>query len=452
MDRKDKIIKTLIIILIVVICIILILCYLLSNKNAFIPEEKRATGTYDGTYDKKNEISDSLEEVKVRNVYYTIKAIINKYFSYIQQYNSDVIHTKLEGDIQVTAEEKEANFDILQDLYDQEYITQNNITEEYLKNNLEIYKDIEDIDIYKMYFQDINEDMTIFVTDISLLKEHRELSKKRIVTKVDKSNNTFSIIPEGNEYEDVNMGGKIDISDAKIQKNIYNGYTLENIDDVQIIKDFLEKYRNMILYDKKQAYNLFDEEYKKKRFGDYENFSKYVDNNLQDIAKLSFTQYLVNNYDGYKEYVCKDEYENLYIFHETAVMDFTLMLDTYTLDNEKFLQKYNSSDDQYKVAMNVDKWVQMINCRDYRSAFNVLDETFRTTYFDNDVDRFEKYMRHYFQDHYKIEFGEFSEETGTYIQEITMEDITGKNTMKIDEKIYMELKEGTDFVMSFNVI
>ena len=194
-----------------------------------------------------------------------------------------------------------------------------------------------------------------------------------------------------------------------------------------------------------------NQEYRNKRFGNYETFSKYVDNNLQDIAKLSFTQYLVNNYDGYKEYVCKDKYENLYIFHETAVMDFTLMLDTYTLDNEKFLEKYNSSDDQYKVAMNIDKWIQMLNCRDYSSAFKVLDETFRTDNFANDVDKFEAYMRQYFPDHYELDFGEFSEETGTYIQDITLKDITGQNEEEISKTIYMELGEGTDFVMSFNL-
>ncbi len=185
--------------------------------------------------------------------------------------------------------------------------------------------------------------------------------------------------------------------------------------------------------------------------GEYETFSKYVDNNLQDIAKLTFTEYLVNNYDGYKEYVCKDKYGNLYIFHETAVMDFTIMLDTYTLENEKFLTTYNSSSDQYKVAMNIDKWVQMLNCRDYRTAFYVLDETFRTNNFGNDVDQFEEYMRKYFPEHYKLEFGEFSEETGTYMQEIVLKDITEQDEKEISKTIYMELGEGTDFVMSFNL-
>lgn len=451
MDKNYKIIKILIIAMLVIICILLVLYFVLSNKNAFIPEEKRVTGTYDGTYDKKAELTESMQKVQVRNSFYAVKNVINKYFDYIQQYHTDFIHMKLEGDVKVTEKEKESIFDILYTLYDQEYINENQITKENLKENLEEYKDVDGIDISKMYFQDINEDITLFVTDVLLLKEHKNLGQKRIVTKIDKMNRTFSIIPDVDEYADISVGDKKSLSDTEIEKTVYNQYTFENIDDTKVIEDFLEKYRDMILYNREEAYNLFDEEYRNKRFGNYETFSKYVDNNLQDIAKLSFTQYLVNNYDGYKEYVCKDKYENLYIFHETAVMDFTLMLDTYTLDNEKFLEKYNSSDDQYKVAMNIDKWIQMLNCRDYSSAFKVLDETFRTDNFANDVDKFEAYMRQYFPDHYELDFGEFSEETGTYIQDITLKDITGQNEEEISKTIYMELGEGTDFVMSFNL-
>ena len=160
----------------------------------------------------------------------------------------------------------------------------------------------------------------------------------------------------------------------------------------------------------------------------------------------------MNSYDGYKEYVCKDQYENLYIFKDTSVMNFKVELDTYTMENSKFTDTYNSSNTEYKVMMNIDKWIQMINCRDYRSAFNVLDETFRTTNFNNDVDKFEEYMRYSFPDHYKVEYGDYSEETGISIKEITLTDITGKNTDTIEENIYMQLKDGTDFVMSFNLI
>ena len=250
MDKNYKIIKILIIAMLVIICILLVLYFVLSNKNAFIPEEKRVTGTYDGTYDKKAELTESMQKVQVRNSFYAVKNVINKYFDYIQQYHTDFIHMKLEGDVKVTEKEKESIFDILYTLYDQEYINENQITKENLKENLEEYKDVDGIDISKMYFQDINEDITLFVTDVLLLKEHKNLGQKRIVTKIDKMNRTFSIIPDVDEYADISVGDKKSLSDTEIEKTVYNQYTFENIDDTKVIEDFLEKYRDMILYNR----------------------------------------------------------------------------------------------------------------------------------------------------------------------------------------------------------
>lgn len=133
-------------------------------------------------------------------------------------------------------------------------------------------------------------------------------------------------------------------------------------------------------------------------------------------------------------------------------MNYTVKLDTYTLDNEKFNEKYNSSNAQYKVMMNVDKVRQMMNARDYRTMFNYLDEKFRTTYFENNVDKFEEYMKKHFSSHYNFEFGDYSEDSGISIQEVTIRDMNEKNSGDISERFYMQLKDGTDFVMSFNVI
>ena len=175
-----------------------------------------------------------------------------------------------------------------------------------------------------------------------------------------------------------------------------------------------------------------------------------MENNIKEISSLSFTQYLVNDKDGNKEYVCKDKYENLYIFDEKSVMNYTVKLDTYTLDNEKFNEKYNSSNAQYKVMMNVDKVRQMMNARDYRTMFSYLDETFKNTYFENNVDIFEEYMRKHFSSHYSIEYGNLTNDAGVYIQEITLKDMTDESKT-IERTIYMQLNEGLDFRMSMNV-
>ena len=77
--------------------------------------------------------------------------------------------------------------------------------------------------------------------------------------------------------------------------------------------------------------------------------------------------------------------------------------------------------------MNIDKINQMMNARDYRTMFSYLDETFKNTYFENNVDIFESYMRKHFSSHYKVEYGNLTSEAGVYIQEITLKDMTDES-------------------------
>ncbi len=104
---------------------------------------------------------------------------------------------------------------------------------------------------------------------------------------------------------------------------------------------------------------------------------------------------------------------------------------------KKFNEKYNSSNAQYKVMMNVDKVRQMMNARDYRTMFSYLDETFKNTYFENNVDKFEEYMKKHFSSHYNFEFGDYSEDSGISIQEVTIRDMNEKKIVEIYQKDFI---------------
>ena len=130
-------------------------------------------------------------------------------------------------------------------------------------------------------------------------------------------------------------------------------------------------------------------------------------------------------------------------------MGYTVLLDDYTLDyeDEEYLAEYASSDDQYKVAYNINKWIKMLNNRDYNAAYNVLDETFRNNNFGS-VDNFENYMRQNYGEHYDVEFGDFSNEGNTYVQPLTLTTISGSGENK-EITIIMRLNENYGFTMSF---
>ena len=446
MNKIKKIIFLIIIIIVILISVLL----LLNKRNA-----NKGTNNKGEIIEQEDAgmiVTGSMEEVSSRSDYYIVKNIVNRYTDYINQYNTDSYYSKAEGEVKITDEDKKEYLNIISNFYDSEYMKKNNFDNKGIIEDIQIYKGYDNVRIDKMYYQNISEYISLYMVQVVLVKDNKDSDKNvTILIKLDTQNATFSIIPKKG-YTNIKVGESMEYSDSNIEKNTYNQYQYKNIDDIQMVDDLLVKYKNAVLYNRKEGYELLDKDYREKRFGDYNTFSKYVENNIKEISSMTFTKYLVNTGDDYKEYVCKDQYENLYIFHEKAVMDCTVKLDTYTLDNDTFNEKYNSSSTQYKVMMNIDKVRQMMNARDYRTMFNYLDETFRTTYFENDEDKFEEYMRYQFSSHYTFEFGEYSEETGISIQEVTMKDMNENNNGDIGERFYMQLNEGTDFVMSFNVI
>lgn len=446
MNKIKKIIFLIIIIIVILISVLL----LLNKRNA-----NKGTNNKGEIIEQEDAgmiVTGSMEEVSSRSDYYIVKNIVNRYTDYINQYNTDSYYSKAEGEVKITDEDKKEYLNIISNFYDSEYMKKNNFNNKGIIEDIQIYKGYDNVRIDKMYYQNISEYISLYMVQVVLVKDNKDSDKNvTILIKLDTQNATFSIIPKKG-YTNIKVGESMEYSDSNIEKNTYNQYQYKNIDDIQMVDDLLVKYKNAVLYNRKEGYELLDKDYREKRFGDYNTFSKYVENNIKEISSMTFTKYLVNTGDDYKEYVCKDQYENLYIFHEKAVMDCTVKLDTYTLDNDTFNEKYNSSSTQYKVMMNIDKVRQMMNARDYRTMFNYLDETFRTTYFENDEDKFEEYMRYQFSSHYTFEFGEYSEETGISIQEVTMKDMNENNNGDIGERFYMQLNEGTDFVMSFNVI
>ena len=132
-------------------------------------------------------------------------------------------------------------------------------------------------------------------------------------------------------------------------------------------------------------------------------------------------------------------------------MKYSLLLDTYTITTDEFKQQYQNSSNENKVKLNVDKWFDMINNRDYKNAFNYLDETFRTNNLKNDPNTFEAYMRDQYPLHYQVLYGEITERNGTYVQSVKLKDITGEDSTEYMLDIIMQLQDDMNFVMSFTM-
>ena len=156
----------------------------------------------------------------------------------------------------------------------------------------------------------------------------------------------------------------------------------------------------------------------------------------------------------YTQYVCKDNKENYFIINmKSESFSYTIQLDTYTIDIKQFLDKYNSASEENKVTLNLDKFRQMLNLKDYESAYNVLDETFRNTKFGT-IDNFEQYVKDNWFDNNKFEYEEVNKNGNVYtLSTNIINNNADDNSYKqnINKVFIIKLKEGTDFAMSFNV-
>ena len=179
---------------------------------------------------------------------------------------------------------------------------------------------------------------------------------------------------------------------------------------------------------------------------DYEDINEYV--MMQSNIKMQ--RYDVNKKDGYTQYICVDSLGNYYIFNATSAMKYSAILDTYTVDISEFIEKYNSSNTQEKVVLNLNKFMMAINDKDYKYAYSILADSFKKANFPT-LESFETYAKQNFFDINEFEYEKYGSEGDTYYTyAVTIKDASGADTNTKSRTFIMQLNEGTNFVLSFN--
>lgn len=441
-----KKLKKYMVLVMIIISIIVILLVILTRRTS---QSNDFENDYIGVEEKNNfqvskQISGKISAVKERNKYYVVEKILNTYIQYIKQIYGIIDFQKYDDE-----EIKQEGMNQLYNILDKQYISTMNVKKEDLLEKIKEYENY-NIIIDKMYIYEITSSIDLYFVYGKMDEEDFQ-----ILVKTDSDNTSFSIFLEDyiqdKNYDFTMNVQDIDITKEPIDKNDNNQYRYVNISDEYMAKQYIESLKKNLLNNVQYTYsNLMEEEYKNKKFGNIQNFSKYIEDNKEEIENIKIIKYMVNSYEDYIEYVCIDNNENYYIFQETAIMDYTFKLDTYTIPTDNFKETYKVADNQKRVMMNIDKWVQMLNTRDYKSAYEVLNETFRNNTFGSQ-EQFTAYIKQNYPLHYKIKFSEFSEEGTTYIQRITLTDINSMNQEEKQLDIIMKLGEDIDFVMSFNV-
>lgn len=446
MSKLKKLIITLIIIIIILIITILSIIHFNKGEIVYKIDESGSEG-------ELYNFDTSIQYVTVRNEYYAVKTCVQKFYTYyfaIFDDESDYYEADVDD---VYKNQKEKDKEALYNMLDEEYINYKNITKDNISEMVEEVKDSV-ININQMYVSKQNTNVNVYIVQ-GRMRENKsgKISNFELMLKLDALNKTFSVYLEDyldKNYKDLKLGNELNIHVGEsVEKNDTNLYDYSIIDDETYVTDLLNKYKEEILFDLESAYNHLNKEYKEKRFENFNEFRDFAKDNVQKNITMKVDKYQKNTYDNYTEYICVDENKNYYIFNENSIMNYEMILDTYTINLPEFNEKYDQGDEQVKVGMNIKRIIDAINKKDYKYVYNKLDETFKNNKFGN-FSTFEEFIKENSFNNNKINYKEFKNIDGIYTYSLEMIDTENSQDIK-NYTIIMKLIENRDFVMSLEI-
>lgn len=227
-----------------------------------------------------------------------------------------------------------------------------------------------------------------------------------------------------------------------------NTYTISPISNEGIATIYYNIIRNLLTSNQNELYNILNEEYKSIRFQDNANFTTYCTNIIQSMPNAYLTQYSVTTDNGIEQYTCVDNYNNTYLIKLNTNYDIEVCLDDYTIETEDFRTKYASASIESKAITNADKVMKMINSKDYRAIYNLLDETYKANNFAT-LDSFIQYINTAFYNFNYYTISNISEQGPYYLITVTCKENASASAATKENRMIISIGEGTNFTMSF---
>lgn len=451
MKNKEKKLLLIIIVLILIILLIFFLIKKVKTDNVkFIINEKEDYGEEDGiglVIDKKfKKLNNEY------NIYFTVNSMLNTYIGYFENINGDVDFDT--GRIQMTDEEikktmREEGLVAIKSLFDIQYDEETKTNDQLIIEEIKKYKNINGNSKYtkkieEIYICNIDENTMLLLVYTKI----NNVSFNCMI-KIDMENERYSMFWE--DFMKKNNYTKNREDETKIDKNIeknnYNYCMIVYATNEFIVEQYFQDLKDKMLNNPQELYTMLDEEYKNKRFSNYDTFVTRL-NAIKDIInKSDLTKY------KFEDNIIKiiDNYNNMYSFVTSGVMQYKVLLDDYTIEDSEIAKNYNKLSDGNKVNANIEKFFKMINLKDYESAYNLLDNEFKKKNYPS-LEVFKKYVEKNLFNYSKVTNINSSNKSGNYY--ITSLDIVNGEKEAIQAKqitVIMQLLEGTNFVMSFSM-
>ena len=408
MDKKG-IIK-----IIIILSVLLLLCILIIMKKG-ISKEK----TNEGNIEKEQLTEIKIDTVKTYEEYVAITNIIATYYGYIAENDQNAIRG----------------------IINKEYLKNNNIEE---INSKDVIFNVNEMNVQN------NGELKIYYI-YGEMKENldsKEVKNVYFQVYLDDKNTTFEILPIDKKMYNKILNEKTILEVKDIDKNSYNEVLYLDITDETKATFIFNSYSKLLKGNIEKSYNLLDEEYKNKKFNTIENYKKYL-LTKEGIDFSILSEFDMEEEEDYTKYTCIDQNGNKFIFKEISVMNYTVMFDDYVIPTPEFIEKYNSTTEQGKTILNIDKFFKALEDKSYYYAYNCLSEGFRNNYFKT-LEDFEEYVNQNLYSSSHIEYEEFEKDGELCKYTINIIGLEQEEAAT-QKTIIMKLNEGTDFEMSFNI-
>lgn len=236
--------------------------------------------------------------------------------------------------------------------------------------------------------------------------------------------------------------------DDYLKQMISNPEKAYNILDKQYRETKFENYNEFVQYINANREKL-ELTYKMETLdnNDFEKYSDYLDFKLQH-SNLGIKKYSIETYESYVQYTCQDAEGNYYIFSAQYPMDYSVVLDVYTTDTPYFKNMYSRSTDQNKAKLNLEKIQEALNNKDYKYIYSKLNATFKANNFATES-QFESYMKDNFFDKNQITYNIVEKQGDAWLFNAKLNNANGKEQKGIN--LVVKLNEGTEFEMSFSI-
>lgn len=263
--------------------------------------------------------------------------------------------------------------------------------------------------IDEIYQQKLTETENIYVVYYRLGQSAGNIADRVAWVRINSENSVFSIYP----YEYLNFSNQLHLKEEdtitidnikEIEKNENNGYEPSAIttDDASCVKELFRRYKFDLLLDLNHLYNTLEEEYKNAKFENIESLEQYVESNRTDLYLDTISQYNVSKTNESNTYTIVSDGENEYIFYVTNLMEYTILMDNYTIVTIQDTYQEALPNAQAKYCIN--RIIEAINDKNYEFVYERLNPIQKNNYYRSLSD-FENFVKNSFftKNNYEID-------------------------------------------------